>query len=99
MAAREAAWLKKICYDLNIPTGEPLTLYADNQAAIHVSNYNADSGKTKHIDIAHHFLRNAVARRVIKLEYTSTEDNAADMFTKPMSEAKLKKFKSMVGMT
>jgi len=39
---------------------------------------------TKHIDIRHHFLRDNIEKGIINLEYISTENQIADIFTKPL---------------
>ena len=38
----------------------------------------------KHINIAHHFLRDLVQDAVLNLVYITSEDNLADIFTKPL---------------
>jgi len=38
-----------------------------------------------------------VARQAIRMFYTHTDENAADMFTKPLAEAKFLKFNKMIG--
>jgi hypothetical protein len=43
--------------------------------------------RTKHIDIHNHFLRDHDAKNDISLEGVRTEDQLADIFTKPLDEA------------
>ena len=40
--------------------------------------------KTKHISIKYHMLREKVAEKEIGLEYVSTKEKIADIFTKPL---------------
>ena len=42
--------------------------------------------RTKHIEIRHHFLRDHAQNGDIILEFVSTKDQLADIFTKPLSE-------------
>ena len=42
--------------------------------------------KTKHIKIKHHFLRDHAQKGDITLEFVSTKDQLADIFTEPLSE-------------
>ena len=44
--------------------------------------------RTKHIEIRHHFIRDHVARGDIELAYVPTKEQLADIFTKPLDEAK-----------
>ena len=50
--------------------------------------------RTKHIDIRHHFLRDHVAKNDISLESVRTEDQLADIFTKPLDEARFCKLRN-----
>jgi hypothetical protein len=42
--------------------------------------------RTKHIDIRHHFLRDHVVKCDIVMEGLRTDDQLADIFTKPLDE-------------
>ena len=42
--------------------------------------------RTKSIDIRHHFLRDHTQKDDITLEFVSTKDQLANIFTKPLSE-------------
>ena len=59
---------------------------------------SADSARTKHVDVSYHYLRQAVARGVVRTTYVSTEENVADMFTKPLAKVKFIKFREGAGM-
>jgi hypothetical protein len=97
-AARHAVWVRRLCTDMGLRISGPVRLQADNQAAIFMAANSADSSRTKHIEVPYHFLRQVVARGVIRMMHVSTEDNAADMFTKPLGDVKFKKFRSLIGM-
>ena len=47
--------------------------------------------RTKHIEVRHHFLRDHVMKNDIKLEFISTKEQLADIFTKPLDEINLLK--------
>ena len=48
--------------------------------------------KSKHVDIKYHFVRELVENRTLAIQYVSTVDNIADIFTKPLS---LKEFTTL----
>lgn len=50
-----------------------MTLYCDNQSAINISKNPVQHFRTKHIDIRYHFIRELVDKKVIILEYVSTD--------------------------
>ena len=54
---------------------------------VKLANNPVQHSCTKHIDIRHHFLRDHVAKNDISLEGVRTEDELADIFTKPLEKA------------
>jgi len=58
------------------------TIYCDNQAAIYLSNNDGMHGRSKHIDIRHHFIRDHVYNKNIVVQYVNTKDQQADLLTK-----------------
>jgi hypothetical protein len=91
-AARELTWLRRLAADMGLAHTGPTILHADNQACIAMGNNTSDSARTKHIDVAYHFLRSAVARGVLTLKHVPSTSNPADAFTKPLAEAKFSHF-------
>ena len=47
-----------------------------------------NSAKTKHIDIAYHFVQDCVEKKIVNLKYIPTDKMLADILTKPLSRAK-----------
>jgi hypothetical protein len=66
---------------------DKVPLLCDNESAIKIANNLVQHSRTKHIDIHHHFLRDLVAKNDISLEGVRSEDQLADIFTKPLDEA------------
>ncbi len=54
--------------------------------------------KSKHIELRHHWIRDALERKEMQLEKVDTDDNGADMFTKVLSQLKLQECKKIAGM-
>ena len=65
---------------------EKVPLLCDNESSIKIANDLVQHSHTKHIDIRHHFLRDHVARNDITLCGVRSEDQLADIFTKPLDE-------------
>ena len=70
----------------------------DNTSAILMTQNPVQHSKTKHIDIRHHFIRDNVEKGKIELYHVSTEDQIADIFTKPLDEKKTLHFIGELGM-
>jgi Reverse transcriptase (RNA-dependent DNA polymerase) len=84
-AAKQILWHRALFDELEIPQPQPETsiLFTDNQApAIAISHHPEFHARTKHIDIAHHFLRDLIESGTIETTYIQTRENLADVFTK-----------------
>ena len=66
-----------------------IPLYCDNESAIKIAHNCVQHSHMKHIAIRHHFIRGRVAREDIVINHVKTEDNLADIFTKPLDEKRL----------
>ena len=83
-------WMQKLRHDYGI-CQEHLTIYCDNTNAINISKNLVQHSRTKHIEIRHHFIRELVEDGTFTLEFIHTDDQKADLFTKPL-DSKLFKF-------
>jgi hypothetical protein len=93
---KEALWLRMLLHDFGISI-DTVNIFCDNQGAINIAKDPISSVESKHIDVVHHFLRERIARREVALSYISTDDMAADIFTKAVNPAKFLKCKELVG--
>ena len=69
----------------------------DNTSAINLTKNSIQHSRTKHIEIRHHFIRDHVQNGDICLEFVKTEDQLADIFTKPLSENKFVEIRRNLG--
>lgn len=76
-------WMKKMLSDFGIEQGT-MTVFCDNTSAINIFKNPVQHSRTKHIDIQHHFIRELVETRVVTFEHIYTENQLADLFTKPL---------------
>lgn len=49
--------------------------------------------RTKHIDVKHYFIRDCVEQELVIMEYVSTDNQQADIFTKALVASKFKYFR------
>jgi hypothetical protein len=92
-AVQEAKFLKQLCVDLNIvQVSYSVLVNGDNQGAINLAKNPMYHKRSKHIDVKYHFIRSEVRTGSIVLAYIPTDENVADIFTKPVSKVKLDKF-------
>ena len=82
-AATEVLWFHKLLDDLHVAIPKPIVLYEDNHGAIFVSK-NPETRRSKHYDIKFLFLQELTAAGIIELSYVCSEDQEADIMTKPL---------------
>ena len=85
-ATYETIWLQKLSSELGIPTNSPTTIFIDNQSAMCFAENPVFHVCSKHIDICHHFVRECLATNEIILNHCASEENVANMFTKPLAK-------------
>ena len=68
-------------------------LYCDNENAIKIASNPVQHSKTKHIQIRHHFLRDHDMKEDIDIIHVNTEEQLADIFTKPVDEKRFCKWR------
>lgn len=55
--------------------------------------------RTKHIDIRHHFIKDALSRGVVKLAYVGTEEQVVEGLTEPQQRRKFEECRKMMGIS
>jgi hypothetical protein len=85
-------WMKQTLKDYGI-NKKKVPLFCDNESAIKISHNPVQHSKTKHIEIRHHFLRDHVLKEDIDIIHINTEDQLADIFTKPLDEKRFCKLR------
>ncbi|GKB32295.1 retrovirus-related pol polyprotein from transposon TNT 1-94 [Tanacetum coccineum] len=82
-ACQQALWMKQTLVDYEVKLND-VPVLCDNKVAIDLSKNPILHSRTKHIEIRHHFLRDNVQKGNISIEKVASEDNIADILTKPL---------------
>ncbi|GKV41334.1 hypothetical protein SLEP1_g48880 [Rubroshorea leprosula] len=76
---------------------KPCVIHCDNNFAIAIAHNPVQYGRTKHINVKFHVLRNMVQSIEIEMVYCDRNEHVADIFTKALSKFKFEKFKTKLG--
>ena len=85
-------WMRQTLKDYGF-TCDKVPLLCDNQSAIKISLNPVQHSKTKHVDIRHHFIREHIKLGDTKVHFIHTEEQLADIFTKPLDEARFRELR------
>ena len=96
-ATCQAIWMRRILEDLHQKQEKPTEIFCDSKSAIAMTKNPVFHGRTKHLDLRHHFIRDAVAEGSIVIKYCSTHDQIADGLTKALNFEKFSRFRMQIG--
>ena len=85
--------MKAILNDFGIKF-KKVSLLCDNESAIKLTNNPVQHARTKQIDVCHHFIRDHQQKGDICIKSIGTDDQLADIFTKPHDEKRFCKLRN-----
>ena len=88
-ATQEAKFLRELLADLMCLPCKSVFMYLDNQGAIALANNPVHHIRSKHIDVKYHYVRLDIQCGIVELTYVPTDNNVADVFTKPVTRVRL----------
>lgn len=93
-AVKELMWFLKFFQDLLPNTNLQPVLYIDNQGAIKLAKNPEFHARTKHIDVRVHYIREKYNEGFFEIHYAPSNEQIADVFTKPLPKDKLINFRN-----
>ena len=94
-----AIWLRNLLSKMELKQLGATVIQVDNKSAIELAKNPVNHERSKHIDVRFHFIRDHVKEGSVELVHVASQDQAADIFTKPLPKVLLDKCKKMIGMT
>jgi hypothetical protein len=86
-ATTELIWIQTLLKELGVYLHKPPRLWCDNVGATYLTANPIFNGRTKHVEVDFHFVREQVAHKAIEVRIISSKDQLADVLTKPLSRA------------
>ena len=97
-AACQGVWLDRLLSELTEKnSSKPATIFVDNKSAIQLSKNPVFHDRSKHIEVRFHFIRESIEQGKIAVEYIRTEDQLADILTKPLGRVKFQDLHARIG--
>jgi hypothetical protein len=97
MCVCQALWIKRILKELGHSNGGCTQVKCDNSSTIKLSKNSVMHGRSKHIDVRYHFLRNLTREGTIALVHCGSQDQVADLMTKPLKLDAFLKLRELLG--
>lgn len=98
LCACQCLWLKRIMGKIGMEKDEATIIQCDSSSAIQLARNPVFHGKSKHIQVRFHFLRDLVNDGVVDLRFCNSQEQVADLMTKPIKLEQFEKLRGMIGM-
>eukprot|EP00171_Calliarthron_tuberculosum_P009762 IDg9762t1 len=98
LGTKEALWLSRLFAGIH-GHADPMAvkILIDNNGAISTAQNTSINQRNKHVDIQYHFVRDCVAAKKVIFEHVGTENQIADILTKPLDRVKTERFTTLMG--
>ena len=95
--ACHCVWVKGILQQFSTKPCQCFEILCDNSSSIKLSKNPVMHKRKKHIDVRYHYLRDLTSQEVVKLVFCGTEEQVANIMTKPVKLETFVKLRSWLG--
>jgi hypothetical protein len=95
--ACQVVWMRRVLETLNCKQVTPTVIYCDNMSTIKLAKNPVMHGRSKHIDVWFHFLRELFQKGVIELKQCNSRDQIVDIMIKALKMDAFEKLRSLLG--
>eukprot|EP00253_Pinus_taeda_P003624 PITA_03624 len=97
-AACQVVWMRRMLRSLGREQEKETMIFCDNNSAIALSKNSVFHKRTKHIDTRFHYIRELVSNGEIILQHCRTQEQVADILTKPLDQKSFEFLRKCLGM-
>lgn len=94
LTSAELTWICSLLSELGIEIKKTPIIWCDNLSAASLAANPVFHGRTKHIEIDVHFVREKVTNGDLEIRYVPTSDQTADVMTKALPKERFSFFKT-----
>ena len=84
-------FVMRILESIGLKVKKPMILEVDNKGAKDLAHNWTVGGRTRHVDVKYHFLRELKEGNIILVKWISQADNSSDLFTKNLAATSFEK--------
>jgi hypothetical protein len=95
--ACHCVWMIGVLEQIGYENCECIDIRCDNSSSIKLSKNPVMHRRTKHIDVRYHYLRDLSNQGVVKLVFCGTQEQIADIMTKPLKLDQFVKLRRLLG--
>jgi hypothetical protein len=93
----QGVWLSTFLADIMKEEVKKFSLLIDNKSAIELSKNPVYHDMSKHIDTRYHYIRDCIQKGVVDVDHVGTDNQLADILTKPLGKIKFVELRSKLG--
>jgi hypothetical protein len=102
-AGKEVSYLRKLLHELNFirvhgSGSESTPICCDNAAAVLIAQQTMYRGRMRHLDVSQRYICELVDRKQVIIQQVSSDDQLADLFTKPLQRPVFESLRGRLGM-
>lgn len=94
----QALWLTRVLGEVQGTVPKPSVLRVDNQSAVALIKNPVLHGQRKHIQVKYHLVQESAIDGLINVKFIRSEENLADILTKPLGKNKFLELRSKIGL-
>ncbi|KAH9680736.1 retrovirus-related pol polyprotein from transposon RE1 [Citrus sinensis] len=98
-AVAELTWITNLLSELRLQLPLPPRLLCDNIGATYLCVNPVFHSRMKHLALDYHFVREKVSAGSLQVAHVSTNDQLADVLTKPLVKSRFALLRSKIGVT
>ena len=95
-AACQSIWLRNVLQQVTGELMGSVILYLDNKSAIDLAKNPVFHGRSKHIDVRYHFIRECIEHGEIIVKHVPSEAQRADILTKALATVKFEQMRLLL---
>jgi hypothetical protein len=99
LSSCQEVWLNNLMNELCEVKNSNVVIKVDNTSAINLAKNPVAHGRSKHIEMRFHYLREQVSKGILTLEHCKSELQLADIFTKATQVEVFKRLRDLMGVT